>query len=56
MLIRRQCYHGDYVCSLGKFVCQVVMGWISALKYLLPDARGACGHVLLDQAVNAAAS
>jgi hypothetical protein len=40
---------------LEDLLCQVVMGWIPTLKYLLPGARGACGHVLSCQAVNAAA-
>jgi hypothetical protein len=32
---------------LVELPCQAMMGWIFALAYLLPGARGACGHVLL---------
>jgi hypothetical protein len=39
---------------LVELLCQEVMGWIPALEYLLSDARGACGHVLSCQVVNAA--
>jgi hypothetical protein len=31
---------------LVKLLCQVVMGCISSIEYLLPGVRGACGHVL----------
>jgi hypothetical protein len=31
---------------LVELLCQAVMGWISALEYLLLGARGACSHVL----------
>jgi hypothetical protein len=41
---------------LVELLRQAVMGWITALEYLLPGARGACGHVLLCQAVNVTAS
>jgi hypothetical protein len=41
---------------LVELLCQAMMGWISALESLLPDAREACGHVLSFQAVNATAS
>jgi hypothetical protein len=40
---------------LIELLCQVVMGWIPALEYLLLGAHGACGHVLSYQAVNVAA-
>jgi hypothetical protein len=39
-----------------ELLCQAVMGWIPAVEYLLPGARGTCGHVLPCQAVNIAAS
>jgi hypothetical protein len=41
---------------LIELMCQVVMGWIPALKYLRPDARGDYGHVLSCQVVNYVAS
>jgi hypothetical protein len=41
---------------LVELLCQAVMGWISALKYLLPGARGACGHLMSCQAVSVASS
>jgi hypothetical protein len=41
---------------LVKLLCQTVMRWIPALKYLQPGVRGACGHVLSCQTINAAAS
>jgi hypothetical protein len=41
--------------SLVELLGHVVMGWIPALEYLLPDAHGACGHILSCQAVNVAA-
>jgi hypothetical protein len=34
----------------------VELSWIPTLEYLLPGACGACGQVLLCQAVNDAAS
>jgi hypothetical protein len=37
-------------------IYQEAVGQIHALKYLPPDARGACGHVLSSQAINVAAS
>jgi hypothetical protein len=40
---------------LVELLCQATMGWIPTLEYLLSGTRGACGHVLLHQAVNAAA-
>jgi hypothetical protein len=33
--------------ALVELPCQAMMGWIFAPAYLLPGARGACGHVLL---------
>jgi hypothetical protein len=41
---------------LIKLLCQAAMEWIPALEYLPPGACRACGHVLLYQAVNVAAS
>jgi hypothetical protein len=41
---------------LLELLCQVVMGWIPALKDLLPGAHGTCGHVLSCQVVNTTAS
>jgi hypothetical protein len=41
---------------LVELLCQAVMGWISALEYLLPGARGACGHLMSCQAVSVASS
>jgi hypothetical protein len=35
---------------LVEFLYQTVMEWIPTLEYLLPGARGACGHVLSCQA------
>jgi hypothetical protein len=37
-------------------LCQEAMGQILALEYLLLGARGACGHVLSCQIINAATS
>jgi hypothetical protein len=37
-------------------LCQAAMGWIPALKYLLPGTHRVYGHVLSYQAVNAATS
>jgi hypothetical protein len=31
---------------LVELLYQAVMGWISALEYLLPGMHGACGHAL----------
>jgi hypothetical protein len=42
--------------SLVELLCQVVMGWIPALEYLLPDARWVYDHVLSYQVVNVTAS
>jgi hypothetical protein len=36
-------------------LCQVAMGQIPALEYLLPDVCRACGHVLSCQTINTAA-
>jgi hypothetical protein len=41
---------------LVELLCQVVMGWIPTLEYVLPGMRGACGHVLSCQTINVAAS
>jgi hypothetical protein len=41
---------------LVELLCQAVIGWISALEYLLSGACGACGHVLSYQAVKDGAS
>jgi hypothetical protein len=41
---------------LVEFLCQMVMGRIPGLEYLLPDVREACGHVLSCETVNAVAS
>jgi hypothetical protein len=41
---------------LVELLCQAAMRWILALDYLLPGARGTCGHVLSYQVVNTAAS
>jgi hypothetical protein len=38
---------------LVELLCQEAIIWIPTLEYLLPGARGACGHVLSYQAVNA---
>jgi hypothetical protein len=42
--------------SLIELICQTVMGLIPTLEYLLPGARGTCGHVLSCQTVNVASS
>jgi hypothetical protein len=39
-----------------ELLCQVVMGWILALKYLLSGMCGAYGHALSCQTVNVATS
>jgi hypothetical protein len=39
-----------------ELLCQSVMGQIHALKYLLQDTCGACGHILSCHAVKVAAS
>jgi hypothetical protein len=36
---------------LVELLCQVAMGWITALEYLLSGVRGGCGHVLSYQVV-----
>jgi hypothetical protein len=41
---------------LVELMYQAVMEQISALEYLLPSARGACGHVLSCQTINASFS
>jgi hypothetical protein len=41
---------------LVESLCQMMMGWILALEYLLPGAHGACGHVLSCQTINVTAS
>jgi hypothetical protein len=41
---------------LVELLYRAVMGWIPTLKYMLPDACGASGHVLSCQAVNVTAS
>jgi hypothetical protein len=41
---------------LVELLHQAGMGWIPALEYMQPGARGVYGHVLSCQAVNAAAS
>jgi hypothetical protein len=33
--------------DLVELLCQMAMGFIPALEYLLLGAHGACGHVLL---------
>jgi hypothetical protein len=41
---------------LVELLHQAVMGWIPALKYLLPGMCGACCHVLSCRAINGIAS
>jgi hypothetical protein len=40
MLILYQGYHGDYAYILGELLCQMTMGQIPALEYMLSVARG----------------
>jgi hypothetical protein len=41
---------------LVESLCQMVMEWIPTHEYLLPGVRGACGHVLSCQTINATSS
>jgi hypothetical protein len=38
---------------LVELLCQAGIGWIPALKYLLPGERGTYGNVLSCQTINA---
>jgi hypothetical protein len=41
---------------LVELLCQVAMGWIPAIDYMLPGVHGACGHALSYKDVNVTSS